>query len=50
VALSGSGTATFNCDANGNVIGGSTLTAIYSADDHPIQIQRASVGGTVMTH
>jgi RHS repeat-associated protein len=45
VSLSGGGSVTFTCDANGNVIGGSTLTAMYSADDHPTQIQRTGVGG-----
>jgi RHS repeat-associated protein len=35
VSLSGGGTATYTCDANGNVIGGSTLNMTFDADNHP---------------
>lgn len=43
-AANGSGNATFACDANGNVIGGSTITtASFAADNKPVSITR---GGT----
>jgi len=44
VALLGNLTATYNCDANGNVIGGNTLNALFDADNHPTQITRAYLG------
>jgi len=42
VALNPSGTATYSCDANGNVIGGA-ITASYDANNHPRSMARASV-------
>jgi len=40
VALAPSGTATYNCDANGNVYGGA-LTATFDADNHPRSVTKA---------
>lgn len=34
------GTATYTCDANGNVIGGSTITSTFDADNHPRVLTR----------
>jgi len=46
-AVSAAGTNTYQCDLNGNVIGGSTITsAIYDADNHPRSITR---NGATMT-
>jgi RHS repeat-associated protein len=39
-----SGTVTYQCDANGNVTGGSTLTAIYDFQNLPWQITRSGAG------
>jgi hypothetical protein len=40
-----SGTATYQCDANGNVIGGDTITATFDADNHPRSLTRTNLGG-----
>jgi len=42
VSLPGSGTATYQCDASGNVVGGNMLSAVYDADNHPRLVTRAS--------
>ena len=46
VSLAGSGTASYQCDAIGNVIGGSTLSATYDADNHPRTVTRSGIGST----
>ena len=43
VSRSGGGSTTYTCDASGNVIGGSTLTASYDFNNQPWKISR--VGG-----
>lgn len=44
VALPVSGAITYACDANGNVIGGSALTATFDAENRPRTIVRSASG------
>jgi RHS repeat-associated protein len=46
VSLPVSGTATYQCDASGNVIGGNMLSAVYDADNHPRSVNRIGAGST----
>ena len=43
-ALMAGGTAAYQCDANGNVYGGSTLSVTYDADNHPRTASRVGAG------
>ncbi|WP_257387420.1 RHS repeat-associated core domain-containing protein [Tahibacter caeni] len=47
VALPAGGTITYACDANGNVIGGSALTATFDAENRPRTIVRSASGSGV---
>ncbi|WP_386065640.1 RHS repeat domain-containing protein [Tahibacter sp. UC22_41] len=47
VALPISGAITYACDANGNVIGGSALTATFDAENRPRTIVRSASGSGV---
>jgi RHS repeat-associated protein len=47
VALPVSGAITYACDANGNVIGGSALTATFDAENRPRTIVRSASGSGV---
>jgi len=38
--------ATYTCDANGNVTGGNTLTVSFDADNRPTQVTRTYVSGS----
>jgi RHS repeat-associated protein len=40
-----SGTATYTCDPNGNVIGGDTINATFDADNHPRTLVRTNLSG-----
>ncbi|MDC8012568.1 SpvB/TcaC N-terminal domain-containing protein [Tahibacter soli] len=44
VAMPGGGTVTYACDANGNVIGGSALTASFDVENRPRTIARDASG------
>lgn len=46
VALPNGLVANYNCDANGNVIGGNTLTVAFDADNHPRTTTRVFVAGS----
>ncbi len=48
VALPASGAITYACDANGNVIGGSALTATFDAENRPRTIVRSASGSGVV--
>jgi RHS repeat-associated protein len=48
VALPGTGTITYACDANGNVVGGSALTATFDAENRPRTIVRSASGSGVV--
>jgi RHS repeat-associated protein len=44
VAMPGGSTVTYACDANGNVVGGSALTATFDAENRPRTISRSASG------
>ncbi|HVJ61091.1 MAG TPA: hypothetical protein VM555_00025, partial [Tahibacter sp.] len=44
VAMPGGGTVTYACDANGNVVGGSALTASFDVENRPRTITRSASG------
>jgi len=50
VALKASGSATYSCDANGNVTGGSTITGTYDLENRPTLITRVGVGTQAWTY
>ncbi len=44
VSMPGGGSVTYACDANGNVVGGSALTATFDAENRPRTINRSASG------
>ena len=49
-AVNAAGSATYSCDANGNVIGGSTIAVTYDQENHARTAARTGVGNTSWAH